>query len=127
MRSKTVKGRSAALEARVTQIEQQPPGPHYQGVFQEGKTYSRGSRVTKAGGLWLAARSSSSLTNGLRYTPATCALTGRRRTPSGAVERYRGQLLEQLLRLVIKNGPEWFGGGERCEAVEALPSSGVSH
>jgi hypothetical protein len=46
---------------------------------------------------------------------------------SGAVERYRGQLLEQLLRLVIKNGPEWFGGGERCEAVEALPSSGVSH
>ena len=35
-------------------IEQQPPGPHYQGVFQEGKTYSRGSMVTKAGGLWLA-------------------------------------------------------------------------
>jgi hypothetical protein len=51
---KTVKGRSAALEARVTQIEQQPPSPHYQGVFQEGKTYSRGSMVTKAGGLWLA-------------------------------------------------------------------------
>ena len=41
--------------------------------------------------------------------------------------RYCGQLLEQFLKLVIQNGPEWFGGGERCEPVEALPSSGVSH
>jgi hypothetical protein len=51
---KTVKGRSAALEARVAQLEQQPPSPHYQGVFQEEKAYARGSLVTKAGGLWLA-------------------------------------------------------------------------
>jgi hypothetical protein len=51
---KTEKGRSAALEARVAQLEQQPPSPHYQGVFQEEKTYSRGSMVTKGGGLWLA-------------------------------------------------------------------------
>jgi hypothetical protein len=51
---KTVKGRSAALEARVRQLEEQPPSPHYHGVFQEGKTYSRGSLTTQSGGLWLA-------------------------------------------------------------------------
>jgi hypothetical protein len=41
------------------------------------------------------------------------------------VERYRGQLLEQLLKLVIRHAPEWFGGGE-WDAL-ALPSPGVSH
>ena len=44
----------SALQARIVQLEQQPPSPHYKGVFQEEKTYSRGSMVTKAGGLWLA-------------------------------------------------------------------------
>jgi hypothetical protein len=42
------------LLRRLDALEQQPPSPHYQGVFQEEKTYSRGSMVTKAGGLWLA-------------------------------------------------------------------------
>jgi hypothetical protein len=46
---------------------------------------------------------------------------------SRGVARYRGQLLEQLLKLVIKNGPEWFGGGEWHALLAALPSPGVSH
>jgi hypothetical protein len=46
---------------------------------------------------------------------------------SRGVARYRGQLLEQLLKLVIKNGPEWFGGGEWQAVLAALPSTGVSH
>jgi hypothetical protein len=44
----------APLLRRLDAIEQQPPSPHYQGVFQEEKAYPRGSLVTKAGGLWLA-------------------------------------------------------------------------
>jgi hypothetical protein len=44
-----------------------------------------------------------------------------------AVERYRGQLLEQFLRAVITNGPDWFGGDDWGAAPEALPASGVSH
>jgi hypothetical protein len=48
-------------------------------------------------------------------------------TVARGVERYRGQLLEQCLKMVIRNGPEWFGGGEWRVVLEALPSSGVSH
>jgi hypothetical protein len=43
------------------------------------------------------------------------------------VDRYRGQLLEQMLRLVITNGPEWFGGDDWVAALEAFPTSGLSH
>ena len=35
-------------------LEQQPPSPHYAGTFEQGKSYTRGSLATKAGGLWLA-------------------------------------------------------------------------
>ena len=44
-----------------------------------------------------------------------------------AVERYRAQLLGQLLKMVIKNGPDWFGGDDWRTALEALPDFGVSH
>jgi hypothetical protein len=46
---------------------------------------------------------------------------------SRGVERYHGQLLEQLLKMVIRNGPEWFGGPEWGAMLDALPRSGVSH
>ena len=48
-------------------------------------------------------------------------------TISWGVERYRLQLLEQLLKMVIRNGPEWFGGREWRAMLDAVPSSGVSH
>ena len=48
-------------------------------------------------------------------------------TISRGVEHYRGQLLEQLLKMVIRNGPEWFGGREWRAMLDALPSSAVSH
>jgi hypothetical protein len=48
-------------------------------------------------------------------------------TINQGVEHYRGQLLEQLLKLVIRNGPEWFGGREWRAMLDALPRSGVSH
>ncbi len=44
-----------------------------------------------------------------------------------AVECYRSQLLSQLLKIVIKNGPDWFGGDDWRAVLEALPSAGVSH
>ena len=40
--------------ARLNALERQPPSPHYEGVFQDGKSYARGSLTTKSGGLWLA-------------------------------------------------------------------------
>ena len=43
------------------------------------------------------------------------------------VERYRGQLLSQLLAMVIRNGPDWFGGDDWRAMLEALPDLGVSH
>ena len=42
------------LLRRLDALEQQPPSPHYQGVFQDEKAYARGSLVTRAVGLWLA-------------------------------------------------------------------------
>jgi hypothetical protein len=44
-----------------------------------------------------------------------------------AVQRYRGQLLEQFLRIVIKNGHDWFRRGDLGAALEAFPTSGVRH
>jgi hypothetical protein len=48
-------------------------------------------------------------------------------TINRGVEHYRVQLLEQLLKMVIKNGPDWFGGDDWGAVLEALPKSGVSH
>jgi hypothetical protein len=47
-------------------------------------------------------------------------------TVARGVERYRGQLAEQALRLVIQNGPDWFGCDE-SPGLETLPTSGVAH
>ena len=44
----------SALQARIEQLEQQPPSPHYAGTFEWGKSYTRGSLTTRSGGLWLA-------------------------------------------------------------------------
>ena len=51
---KAVKRRSDALEARVMQLEQQPPSPHYAGTYEQGKAYARGALATRSGALWLA-------------------------------------------------------------------------
>jgi hypothetical protein len=42
------------LVQRIVQLEQQPPSPRYEGIFEQGKAYARGSLVTRSGGLWLA-------------------------------------------------------------------------
>jgi hypothetical protein len=44
---------------------------------------------------------------------------------AGGVERYRGQLAEQALRLVIQNGPDWWPALD--PALEGMPTSGVAH
>ena len=65
---KTVKTRSdvaiAGLEARVAQLELQPPSPHYEGICEQGKMYARGSLTTKAGGLWLALQTTTQVPGG---------------------------------------------------------------
>ena len=59
---------------------------------------------------------------------ATCV---RKVLPRGTIERavecYRSQLLAQLLKIVITNGPGWFGGDDWRAVLEALPDLGVSH
>ena len=44
----------APLLKRLDALEQQPPRPRYEGIYEQGKTYARGSLATKSGGLWLA-------------------------------------------------------------------------
>ena len=51
---KAVKKRPDALEARVKQLERQPPSPHYAGTYEQEKAYNCGALVTRSGGLWLA-------------------------------------------------------------------------
>ena len=42
------------LKARIAELEARPVGPEYAGVYTDGKSYARGSLVSKRGGLWLA-------------------------------------------------------------------------
>src|SRR4051794_36326814 len=43
-----------------------------------------------------------------------------------SLDRYRGQLLEQMLKLVIANAPGWFACDEDAP-FEAFPTSAVTH
>jgi hypothetical protein len=54
--------RIAALEPRITQLEQQQkaaPAVSYRGVYESGAVYKAGELTTRAGGLWLAKRQTS--------------------------------------------------------------------
>lgn len=46
--------RIAALEARIAELESQPGGFCYRGVWKEGEVYNREVGVTHAGSMWIA-------------------------------------------------------------------------
>jgi hypothetical protein len=43
-----------ALEARIAQLEARPPGVEYDGLYENGKAYTKGVLVSRKGGLWLS-------------------------------------------------------------------------
>jgi hypothetical protein len=49
-----IKAAVAPLKARIADLETRTVGPEYKGTFEIGHAYSRGSLVTRGGGLWLA-------------------------------------------------------------------------
>ena len=49
-----VKQQLTPILTRLDALEQQSPSPRYEGTFQDGKAYARGSLTTQSGGLWLA-------------------------------------------------------------------------
>ena len=42
------------IEAEILVLKGQPAGVHYEGIYEQGKTFPQGSLCTKAGSLWLA-------------------------------------------------------------------------
>ena len=48
----------AALEQRITALEQRPAGVEYAGTFEAGTIYSKGALVTRQGSLWLSLQDS---------------------------------------------------------------------
>jgi hypothetical protein len=56
--------RLKALERREAELEQQPPGVEYAGIYTPEKAYTRGSLVTRFGGLWLCLKDTTAVTLG---------------------------------------------------------------
>jgi hypothetical protein len=53
---KAQKTRVAELELRIKELEARPPGVEYDGVYETGKSYTKGVLVSRRGGLWLSLR-----------------------------------------------------------------------
>ena len=52
------------LEAEILTLKRQPAGVHYEGTYEQGKTFRQGSLCTKAGSLWLALTDVTNVTPG---------------------------------------------------------------